>query len=253
MSTRRSTRAASSRAASPAPTNASTTSRRPARRAGNAQLPALNLRASTAYGTNTTPLMTGRSGHLNQQLGAVLQNILPPHNDDAGCKFTSFRHSSIANYFPANRPPRGLRRGRAGNDFVDPDRTYGAENEIFGVTNFDTSSISHLSDVNVNNDDDEPDEPETTTIPPKPPTGGTKPSTSNPPGTKPPGRKSPGSSLPGVQGQPDENNYNYWNTRRFGRPLGTTWGLPIWMHKTYDALRQISYFIARQFLQVGRL
>ncbi|TVY35193.1 Sun domain-containing protein [Lachnellula occidentalis] len=137
MSTRRSTRAASSRAASP--TDAPTPQRRTARRAGNAQLPAVNLRASTAYGTNTTPLMSGRNGHEgNRQVNDVLHTLLAPKiiNDD---------RASTA----AGRSGRDRRGGQSPGDNIvelDPNRTYSVEDSVFRNAGFDTSSIDQPSD-----------------------------------------------------------------------------------------------------------
>ena len=88
MSTRRSTRAssrqASSRGASPAISTADipATPRRALRRggaAGNAQLPAIGTRTSTAYGTNTVPEPARAGGpQVGQQLNSVLGGILDP-------------------------------------------------------------------------------------------------------------------------------------------------------------------------------
>ncbi|TVY27314.1 Sun domain-containing protein [Lachnellula hyalina] len=137
MSTRRSTRAASSRAESPPA--APTPQRRTARRAGNVQLPAVNLRASTAYGTNTTPLMSGRSGHEgNRQVNDVLHTLLAPKtkNDDKASTATG-------------RSGRGRRSGPSRGDNlveIDPNRTYGVEDSVFRNAGFDTSSIDQPSD-----------------------------------------------------------------------------------------------------------
>lgn len=79
MSTRRSTRATSrsSRAVSPAPSNATTTTGRTRRRAGNEPLPAVGLRTSTAYGTNTTPKAPKTGGPVvSDQIETVLQGLL---------------------------------------------------------------------------------------------------------------------------------------------------------------------------------
>jgi len=88
MSTRRSTRAtsrqASSRGASPAISTADipATPRRPSRRggaAGNAPLPVVGTRTSTAYGTNTVPEPARATGpQVGQQLNSVLGDILDP-------------------------------------------------------------------------------------------------------------------------------------------------------------------------------
>jgi hypothetical protein len=152
MSTRRSTRAASSRAASP--TDAPTPQRRTARRAGNAQLPAVNLRASTAYGTNTTPLMSGRSGHdNNQQLTDVLHKLLPPKADDTASsksRASQIRAQLIDFIATTGRSGRGRGRPRAGDNMpiieVNHDRSYVLEDNLFRRANFDTSSISQPSD-----------------------------------------------------------------------------------------------------------
>jgi hypothetical protein len=88
MSTRRSTRAtsrqASSRGASPAISTADVpaTPRRTSRRGGNtgnAPLPAVGLRTSTAYGTNTVPEPARAAGpQVGEQLNSVLGGILNP-------------------------------------------------------------------------------------------------------------------------------------------------------------------------------
>jgi len=96
MSTRRTTRATSrqadSRGASPAVSVADipATPRRVARRSGNAPLPAVGLRASTAYGTNTVPQPVVSSGpQVSEQLTNVLDNLLQPirQNETANSKF----------------------------------------------------------------------------------------------------------------------------------------------------------------------
>lgn len=99
MSTRRSTRAtsrqASSRGASPAISTADVpaTPRRATRRGGsaaNAPLPAVGLRTSTAYGTNTVPEPARAAGpQVGEQLDSVLGGILNPivETNDPGGKF----------------------------------------------------------------------------------------------------------------------------------------------------------------------
>jgi hypothetical protein len=88
MSTRRSTRAtsrqASDRGASPAISTADipATPRRASRRGGstaNAPLPAVGLRTSTAYGTNTVPEPARAAGaQVGEQLNNILGGILNP-------------------------------------------------------------------------------------------------------------------------------------------------------------------------------
>lgn len=60
-------------------------------------MPAVNLRASTAYGTNTTPLISGRANapvH-NEQLGSFLHGILDKE-DKADANATSkFKHLKL--------------------------------------------------------------------------------------------------------------------------------------------------------------
>jgi hypothetical protein len=82
MSTRRSTRAASRQAtpavngdipSTPAP------ARRTARRAGNTPLPAVSLKPSTAYGTNTIAQPAAAAGPIiSEQINDVLKNLLKP-------------------------------------------------------------------------------------------------------------------------------------------------------------------------------
>ena len=83
MSARRTTRASirlSSRGASPAVTESATT---PLRRAGPAALPAVNLRASTAYGQDPLFLATTRAGrHTGQVIENVLGDLLEPVRED---------------------------------------------------------------------------------------------------------------------------------------------------------------------------
>jgi hypothetical protein len=99
MSTRRSTRAtsrqASSRGASPAISTADipASPRRASRRGGstgNAALPAVGLRTSTAYGTNTVPEPARAAGpQVGEQLNSILGEILNPvtETDTPGSKF----------------------------------------------------------------------------------------------------------------------------------------------------------------------
>lgn len=93
MSTRRSTRAtskqASSRGASPAVSAADfPTPRRTTRRAGNEPLPAIGIKTSTAYGTNTLAEPARSSGpEIAAQLDSVLGNILRPTGGASSSKF----------------------------------------------------------------------------------------------------------------------------------------------------------------------
>lgn len=86
MATRRSARATSrpvSSIASSANPDALSSPRVTTRRAGNAQLPAVNVRSSTAYGTNTVPaLMTRAPQPQTQQLNDYLGNILDPVREE---------------------------------------------------------------------------------------------------------------------------------------------------------------------------
>jgi hypothetical protein len=87
MSTRRSTRASSqanSRGATPAigvnDTPYTPAPRRAFRRAGNEPLPAVSLRPSTAYGSNTLPAPSRTTGPLvADQVQDVLKNLLAPN------------------------------------------------------------------------------------------------------------------------------------------------------------------------------
>lgn len=92
MSTRRTTRAASrqasSRAVSPAASVATTATPRRNRRAGNEALPAVGLRQSTAYGTNTTAQPARITGPVvSDQINSVLRDLLTPDpHSHATCK-----------------------------------------------------------------------------------------------------------------------------------------------------------------------
>ncbi|KAF4637724.1 hypothetical protein G7Y89_g340 [Cudoniella acicularis] len=156
MSTRRSlrgaSRQASSRGASPAVTDNPPTPRVSTRRAGNAPLPAVNLRASTAYGTNTVPAISSRSGHQpSQQLGDVLQNILKPVAEEetsnvsaaAGRGRKNAKKSVTIEEWPGSGAVKSTPNVQ--NGYIDPDRTFGEESEINVHGTFDTSSISQPS------------------------------------------------------------------------------------------------------------
>jgi hypothetical protein len=123
MSTRRSARAASrqasSRGASPAisAVDIPATPRRTSRRAGNAPLPAIGLRTSTAYGTNTVPEPTRAAGpQVSEQLNSVLGGILNPvpETDTPSSKFQSPDVRKFANQLePSLRRPQGARMDTA--------------------------------------------------------------------------------------------------------------------------------------------
>jgi hypothetical protein len=109
MSTRRSTRAtsrqASSRGASPAisnpdiPNTPASATRRTSRRAGNTTLPAVGLRASTAYGTNTVAQPGRAAGpQVSDQISNVLSGLLEPvpenDHENGGSKPSDLKHRS---------------------------------------------------------------------------------------------------------------------------------------------------------------
>ncbi len=67
--------------------------RRSARRAGNTPLPAVGLRSSTAYGTNTVAEPSRASGPVvGDQITNVLTGLLEPvyEEETASSKFTRF-------------------------------------------------------------------------------------------------------------------------------------------------------------------
>jgi hypothetical protein len=109
MSTRRSTRAtsrqASSRGASPAISNADipntpvSATRRASRRSGNAPLPAVGLRASAAYGTNTVAQPGRVAGpQVSDQISNVLSGLLEPvpeiDHENGSSKFSQLKLQS---------------------------------------------------------------------------------------------------------------------------------------------------------------
>lgn len=88
--TRAASRVASSRGASPAVSavDVPITPRRTARRAGNAALPAVGLRQSTAYGTNNVA-NPARLGTQNLGFEDVLENIRNPVDPNANERASS--------------------------------------------------------------------------------------------------------------------------------------------------------------------
>ncbi|KAH8678715.1 hypothetical protein BGZ60DRAFT_249419 [Tricladium varicosporioides] len=179
MATRRSARATSrpvSSIASSANPDGLSSPRVTTRRAGSAQLPAVNVRSSTAYGTNTVPaLMTRAPQPQTQQLNDYLGNILDPVREEESTitvkpkgrqkKAPSIAQNAADSPDLPKLPTRKVRKSTAtraqasssqfeatpqrnGNDIdADADRTFTVESNVFSGAAFDTSSISQPSPV----------------------------------------------------------------------------------------------------------
>lgn len=154
MSTRRTTRAASrasSHGASPAPSTVAATPRR-TRRSGNEPLPAIGLRQSTAYGTNTIaqPARTGTG--IGEQIDNVLHNLLAPEPT------------------PVTKS-RGRSRSQTPAASSSADKSFGIENGLFYSANVESSSPpSSLNDTHLPGVQEESDEDESSPEPPCAPT-----------------------------------------------------------------------------------
>ncbi|KAG9235839.1 putative spindle pole body-associated protein sad1 [Amylocarpus encephaloides] len=152
--TRATSRQASSRGASPAPSDVTATPKTTSRRAGNATLPPVKLRASTAYGTNTVPVTASRAGpHTNQHISDVLGQILQPVREEGSEGATTPEHPRKT---PSRTGRRKTRKASASSMGIDLNRTFGDESNVYGNADFDTSEISQLSDHGrINEDEDE--------------------------------------------------------------------------------------------------
>ncbi|CZR63446.1 uncharacterized protein PAC_13343 [Phialocephala subalpina] len=129
MSTRRTTRAASrasSHGASPAPSTVAATPRR-TRRSGNEALPAVGLRQSTAYGTNTIAQPARAGSNVGDQIDTVLHDLLAPEPT------------------PVSRS-RGRSRSQTPAAPSSADKSFGIENELFNDAKVASSSPSSLND-----------------------------------------------------------------------------------------------------------
>jgi hypothetical protein len=156
MSTRRSTRAtsrqASSRGASPAISTADipATPRRASRRGGstvNAPLPAVGLRTSTAYGTNTVPEPARAAGpQVGEQLNSVLGEILKPVQETTGSKFSPRENWTLLTICEGADTQTPVRRGGRQSRGSTPalssaNRSFHHESGIFNSAAIDDSVV----------------------------------------------------------------------------------------------------------------